>query len=160
MMDIRKNNRLAEYDYSSAGAYFITLCTKDKLQIFWSNFVGADIIRPQDKNHLSKCGLVADKVISDIPLHYPNVTVDKYVIMPNHIHMLLTIHETDGRIISAPTISTVIGQMKRQISKLLGQSIWQKSFHDHIIRNQADYDSVWQYIDENPQKWQTDPFYF
>ncbi|MBQ8831370.1 MAG: transposase [Oscillospiraceae bacterium] len=159
MTDKRKNNRLAEFDYSTVGAYFITVCVKGKQHIFWAKNVGADIIRPQNEYILSDYGYIADRVIKDIPVHYPSITVDKYAIMPNHIHLLLSIHETDGRIISAPTISTVVGQMKRQISKLIGISIWQKSFYDHIIRNKHDYDAAWQYIDENPVKWETDEFY-
>ena len=158
-MDKRKNNRLADFDYSTVGAYFITVCAKDKKQIFWAENVGADIIRPQKECILSDYGCIADCVIKDIPNHYPCVTVDKYTIMPNHIHLLLSIQEADGRIISAPTISTVVGQMKRQISKLIGKSVWQKSFYDHIIRNKHDYNAAWQYIDENPIKWKTDEFY-
>ena len=158
-MEIRKNSRLSEYDYSSVGSYFITVCVKDKQRIFWNNNVGADIIRPLDKSLLSHYGLISDKVINDIPNHYSNIFVDKYVIMPNHIHLLISIQNSDGRMISAPTISTVVGQMKRQISKLIGTGIWQKSFYDHIIRNRHDYDAAWKYIDENPIKWTSDEFY-
>jgi len=86
--------------------------------------------------------------------------VDKYVIMPNHIHLILKIERNiNGRIISAPTISTVVGQMKRKISKLVGFDIWQKSFYDHIIRNQHDYQQIWKYIDDNPLKWELDKYY-
>ncbi|MBE5812628.1 MAG: transposase [Clostridiales bacterium] len=154
----RKNIRLKEYDYSRNGAYFITICTKDKKQVFW-NIVGADIIRPGNYV-LSKYGQIADNVIIDIPNHYNNIFVDKYVIMPNHIHLILKIERNiNGRIISAPTISTVVGQMKRKISKLVGFDIWQKSFYDHIIRNQHDYQQIWKYIDDNPLKWELDKYY-
>ena len=68
-MEIRKNSRLSEYDYSSVGSYFITVCVKDKQRIFWNNNVGADIIRPLDKSLLSHYGLISDKVINDIPNH-------------------------------------------------------------------------------------------
>lgn len=64
-----------------------------------------------------------------------------------------------GRIVSAPTVSTIIGQMKRWVSKQIGFSIWQKSFHDHIIRNRAEYRQIWKYIDENPLKWELDCYY-
>jgi REP element-mobilizing transposase RayT len=80
--------------------------------------------------------------------------------MPNHVHLILKIeHDINGRIISAPTISTVVGQMKRKISKLAGFDIWQKSFYDHIIRNENDYQQIWQYIDNNPLKWKLDKYY-
>ena len=83
--------------------------------------------------------------------HYKNIAIDKYCIMPDHVHLILRIEpDSDGRIISAPTVSTVIGSMKRWVSKQVGRSVWQKSFYDHIIRNQQDYDAVWEYIENNP----------
>lgn len=73
--------------------------------------------------------------------------------MPDHIHLLISIHaDADGRQIAAPTLSTVIGHLKRYVSKQLGFSIWQKSFIDRVIRNQKGYDAVWEYIDNNPFK--------
>ncbi len=79
--------------------------------------------------------------------------------MPNHIHMILIIQNESGRAMLVPTISTVIAQMKGYISKRIGNSIWQKSFYDHIIRNEQDYLEIWQYIENNPEKWQQDKFY-
>lgn len=160
-MNIRKNNRLEFYDYSQNGAYFITICTRGKQKIFWTddksqNSVGADIIRPHDK--LNDLGLIVECAIEQITEYYPNTIIDKYVIMPNHLHILMRIEndEFNGRIISAPTISIIIGQMKRWVSKQIGYPIWQKSFHDHVIRNEADYQRIWQYIDTNPIKWELD----
>ena len=111
----RKPNRLPNYDYSQAGYYFITLCTKDKQPLFWQPSVGADIICPPQGIQLSSIGRVVDEAIRAIPAHYPNVALDKFVVMPNHIHLILALAEPDGRIISAPTkpLSTVIGSMKR-----------------------------------------------
>ncbi len=155
-METRQNNRLSEYDYGSIGAYFITVCVKDKQKIL-SHIVG-DGALDVPNIQLTNIGEIVDKYIQSTN-KIENITVDKYVIMPNHIHLLISIQEIDGRIISAPTISTVVGQMKRQISKLIGTGIWQKSFYDHIIRNRHDYDAAWQYIDENPIKWTSDEFY-
>ena len=74
--------------------------------------------------------------------------------MPDHIHLLLRIEpEADGRMISAPTLSTVVGSMKRWVSRQVGAPIWQKSFYDHGIRNQKDYDEIWEYIENNPRKY-------
>lgn len=82
------------------------------------------------------------------------VSVDKYCIMPDHIHLLLQIESgIDGRMLSAPTLSSVIGSMKRWVSRQAGRPVWQKSFYDHGIRNQSDYDSVWEYIENNPLKY-------
>lgn len=145
----RKKIRLQGYDYSTAGAYFITICTQDHRKIFWET-VGADIIRPNEIK-LSKYGLLVETAIKNIPKHYENIAVDKYCIMSDHIHLLIS--STDGRMISAPTMSRTIGQMKRWVSRQTGSSFWQKSYFDHIIRNENDYRENWEYIDRNPQAW-------
>ena len=153
----RKPNRLTHYDYSEDGAYFITICTKNKQallsEISIGDVVGADIIRPK----LTKYGYIVNTAINAITSHYPSVKVDRYVIMPDHIHLILMVsnNNTDGRILSAPTktITTVIGQMKRWVSKKSGISLWQKSYYDHIIRNEEDYISKCVYIENNPAKW-------
>ena len=141
--------RIKDYDYSTTGAYFITVCTANREKIFWKS-VGADIIRPQNMP-LSPIGKIVEQGILQMADHYENVTVDKYCVMPDHVHLILRIEtDIDGRMISAPTVSTVIGSLKRWISKQVGKLIWQKSFYDHAIRNQQDYDEIWEYIENNP----------
>lgn len=161
---IRKQNRLKNYDYSSAGAYFITICTKDKKALFWNknqpDFVGEDIILPLDSVHLSLYGKIVEEAIKALSKHYTHIEVLQYVVMPNHIHMILYVSYDNGRIISSPTsILTAVGQMKRYISKKLGEKVWQRSFHDHIIRDKRDYEKISKYMYENPMKWQYDCFY-
>ena len=154
MLDLpkRKPIRIEDYNYSTPGAYFITVCTANREKLFW-NGVGADIIRPQDVQ-LSAAGEIAEQGILQMTEHYENVVVDKYCIMPDHVHLILCIRpNTDGRMISAPTVSTVIGSMKRWVSRQIGRPIWQKSFYDHGIRNQQDYDEIWEYIENNPLKY-------
>jgi len=86
--------------------------------------------------------------------------VDKYVIMPNHVHLVLIIEPIEiGRPLVAPTISTIIQQMKGIVSKQIGFSIWQKSYHDRIIRNEKEYLKIWEYIENNPLKWNEDCFF-
>ena len=148
----RKPIRIDNYDYSTPGSYFITVCNVNREKIFW-NGVGADIIRPQDVP-LSAAGKIAEQGILQMAQHYENVAVDKYCVMPDHIHFILRIEsDIGGRIISAPTVSTVVGSMKRWVSRQIGRPIWQKSFYDHGIRNQQDYDEIWQYIENNPLKY-------
>ena len=126
MMELprRKRNRLKNYDYSSPGVYFITICTRNMAELFWDNVdipaaeitdVGAASGRPQHYTNLpqSHClsayGQIVDVAIQNIRRFYPAVSVNKYVIMPNHVHLLLQIHSDDfGRPLAAPTISTVI----------------------------------------------------
>lgn len=159
-LQTRKQIRLPGYDYSQNGVYFITVCTQDRYEWFWRRNVGADTIRPNMPPLLSEYGRIVEKAIQDISIHYSGVDVEHYCIMPNHIHIMIAIQQNhNGRMVSAPTVSTIIGQMKRWVSKQIGFSIWQKSFHDHIIRNRAEYRQVWKYIDENPLKWELDCYY-
>ena len=149
----RKKNRLNNYDYSNCGAYFLTICTADRRNLLWRNApsdVGAIIDRPSDIE-LSQYGMTVDKAINDIPLIYPVVEIDYYVIMPDHIHLLLSIHaDENGRPMVAPTVSRIVQQMKCCVSKRTEHPIWQKSFFDHIIRNKEDYEKHAKYIYENP----------
>lgn len=149
----RKLIRLKGYDYSSVGAYHITVCTKDKKMLFWNN-VGATCGRPNNQYQLSAYGEIVKKEIEKISTIYDAVRIDKYVVMPNHIHMLVSIvSDKFGRPQVAPTIPRVIQQFKGSVSKQIGFAIWQKGYNDHIIRGQQDYDETWQYIDENPLRW-------
>lgn len=80
--------------------------------------------------------------------------------MPNHIHLLLQIHsDNDGRPVVVPTVDRVIQQMKGYITKQIGKSIWQPRFYDYIVRGEQDYKEIWQYIENNPTKWEEDEFY-
>lgn len=108
------------------GVYFITICTKNKEKIFWKTFVGASNARPQEYK-LSEYGIVAEEGIKNIPKFY-DVKIDSYVVMPNHIHILLTI-ENNGRAMHAPaSISKIIQQYKGFVTKKLGFSPGQKLF--------------------------------
>ena len=154
----RKQNRLREYNYSTPNAYFITICTHNRKNLFWT-YVGAAIGRPEDIP-LTNLGMTVKQVIHEIPKHYPAITVEHAVIMPNHIHLLLQINtDTDGRPMAAPTISTVINQTKGAVSKKAGFSVWQKGFYDHVIRSEQDYLDIWNYIDGNPGEWAEDKLF-
>jgi REP element-mobilizing transposase RayT len=156
-LPVRKNIRLKGYNYSNAGAYFITLCIKDGHEILWdAPLAWAAFGRPP----LSDTGILIDAEIGKLDTTYDHLQIDKYVIMPNHIHMIIFISDdTHGRPKAAPTISRAINQFKGSVSKQLGYSIWQKLFHDHIIRNEEDYRRISKYIDENPAKWTEDCYY-
>lgn len=147
----RKKNRLQNFDYSSCETYFITICTKDKQNLF-GTIVGAPIGRPNC--HLSKYGNIVEEAIKNTEKIYTNICLEKYVIMPDHIHLLLTIlPDGNGRPMGAPTIPTVINQLKGYVTKRIGFSVWQKLYYDHIIRDENDFCNKWQYIDDNPRVW-------
>lgn len=150
----RKSLRLENYDYSSNGAYFITICTNKCNISLWHN-VGANCVRQQEYIKLSEIGTLINNEILKISYIYENVIIDKYCIMPDHIHMIIFLDDSNntiGRTQFAPTISRIIKQFKGSITKQLGYPIWQKSFYDHIIRNEKAYLEIWRYIDENPLK--------
>ena len=154
----RKKMRLQNYNYASYGAYFITICTQKKQNYFWKN-VGATIGRPHDIE-LSLYGEIVSDAIKSISSTYPALLVERYVIMPNHIHLLLRVCSDEfGRPMVAPTISRVVNQLKGYTVKQIRRPIWQKSFHDHIIRNQKDYEEHINYIYYNPVRWHLDELY-
>ncbi len=158
----RKPTRLKGYDYSTPGAYFVTICTHQKKHLF------GEIINAQMQ--FNNLGEIVNQEILKIKSHYPNIQIDKYVIMPNHIHMIIIILETE-RINPFPTIeydiSNVVGKFKAGVSRIVGNAfmhsvkkpLWQRSYHDHIIRGEKDYQKIWEYIDTNPLKWKLDCFY-
>ncbi len=157
----RKRTRLAHYDYGRSGAYFITICTHDR-RCTLSRIVGE--VSPLPK--LSVAGCIAEQCILDIHSHYPTYTVDHYVIMPNHIHILILNRGEYGRGDPSPTVIEVVGWLKYRMTKEInekkgtnGASQFQRSFHDHIVRDRDDYLRIAKYIQENPQRWQYDCFY-
>ena len=152
----RKSNRLKGYDYSQPGGYFITICSNKRQWMFWE--VGASIARPGEVQPLSFIGKIVENAILEIPNHYSAITVDNHVVMPNHIHLLITSCPEDGRAMHAPTpdISRVIQQFKGVVTKRAGCPVWQKTFHDSIVRDENSYWKMYEYIDNNPYKWEED----
>lgn len=176
----RKNTRLETFDYNSVGAYFITICTQNKEHllsqiILKDSFVGTDVPDGPQTNkgiivELTEYGKIADKYINQLNNFYDNISVDNYVIMPNHIHLLINIHENGPSGTSVPTelvcvenklsnspqhsvISRFISTFKRFCNKEIKKSIWQMRSFDHIIRDERDYEFHVKYIRENPLKW-------
>ena len=167
----RKHPRLKGHDYSDSGAYFITLCVKDSHELLGQIIVGRDVhIAPQVQ--LSEYGMIAAKHIEKIKTQFQDVLIDKHVIMPNHVHMIVTIKRVDKLSANAegsgamwtsrPTSATIpalIRSFKTVITKEIGFSLWQTSYHDHIIRNEAEYHRIWKYIDQNPANWEHDRYH-
>lgn len=152
----RKSNRLKGYDYSQPGGYFITICSNKRQWMFWE--VGASIARPGEVQPSSFIGKIVENATLEIPNHYSAITVDNHVVMPNHIHLLITSCPEDGRAMHAPTpdISRVIQQFKGVVTKRAGCPVWQKTFHDSIVRDENSYWKMYEYIDNNPYKWEED----
>ena len=148
----KKPNRLPDYDYSQNGAYFITICTKDRQHLLSRITVGTTIGRPPAVQ-LTRIGELTETAILAIPDRYPGVFVDHYVIMPNHVHLLLRLDIGNGRPMVVPTVSRILQQMKGWVTKQANQPVWQSRYYDHVIRDDYDYQIKYQYIDENPENW-------
>ena len=164
----RKPTRLSKYDYSQSGYYFVTLCAKDKQKLF-GEIVGDGVYDiPQMK--LSVIGETVNKYIQQLNTQYNNVCIDKHIVMPNHIHLIVKIstpHKSGNTLCGtsqapSPTnaiLPKFISLYKRYCNREYEENLFQRSFHDHIIRNEADYQRIWEYIDNNPAKWNEDCFF-
>ena len=161
----RKLNRLKNYDYSRNGLYFITICTKDRIPYLseihdvGNAALGVPIVK------LTEYGEIVNDNIKKINEIYRYVSVTKYVIMPDHIHMILFVSDFEDRFVNCGTpraafptksVSQIINGLKSISTKQIGFSIWQKSFHDHIIRNEKEFLEICDYIDNNPINWVND----
>ncbi len=161
----RKQNRLKNYDYSTPGAYFITFCVRNKERILGS-IVGVGTC-DDPKMRLSAKGLIVEQNIRRLAAKGSRVRVEHFVVMPNHVHLLLSISAEPPPIhgsSQAPTptnsaISNFVSRLKRDCDRELGENIWQRSFYDHIVRDDADYQNIWDYIDTNVLRWDKDRFY-
>lgn len=143
----RKSPRIPDFDYSSAHYYFITICTQGKQCIFYTS------------GKLNVFGTIAEQCFREISSHFPGVHLDKWVVMPNHVHGIVVMDQNCQH-----SLSTVVGLYKSSVFKKLHNinlelQVWQRSFHDHIIRNQKSYERIWNYIENNPARWFGDCFY-
>jgi len=164
----RKSIRLKGYDYSSPGYYYVTICTKKWKK--WFGFVESEKII---HNHLGK---LIHSIWSGIPNHYENTDLDQYIIMPNHIHGIIVINESDKFNVvgtehcSVPTnksinyglLSKIVKSFKEISKKTIRKQFnnyefeWQRSFYDHIIRSESSLNNIRKYIINNPIKWEMD----
>ena len=173
----RKPLRLQGYDYAQAGASYVTICTQQRTCLF------GDVIKGEMV--LNEAGQMIQQIWNDLPHHYPNVTLDAFVVMPNHVHGVLFIDDSlvgDGpRAVpildqgppqgATPTTLSLIDLMHRFKSlttakyrhgvKTVGWlpfngKLWQQGYYDHIVRNEKDLDRIRQYIINNPLQWADD----
>lgn len=152
----RKLPRLQNFDYSSSEIFFVTFNCHKKLHLF------GEILKDDAESTFqpSKIGLITEKTVQDIPIYYPGVEMLDYVVMPNHVHLLISLVNAVDKF----NLSTIVGACKSTITRKAridypGIVIWQKSFHDHIIRNERDYLFHGEYIRSNVQKWHKDEYF-
>lgn len=152
----RKHLRYRKHDYSSFGGYFITICSHKKQWLF--SFIDGE--GENAKVRLTRVGIIMDAGLHEIPKRFTSVEIDKYVIMPNHIHMILLLNPTEEGA-TPPSVPQIIGAFKsvtaNQCRKELSISpIFQRSYYDHIIRDREDYFDILRYIEYNPHNWSVD----
>jgi REP element-mobilizing transposase RayT len=163
-LPIRKNPRLKAYNYAQAGCYFLTICVKDRHERL-GTVVGAASCRPHVE--LSDYGRIVKTGMERLSHKYPYIDIDNYTITPNHLHMILSVQkpfdfDEHGRQNAAPTetVGRMMGYFKYQTTKAINiPGFWQRSYHDHIIRDKAEYQLIWQYIEENPARWREDRYF-
>lgn len=157
-MENRKLNRLKDFDYTQENIYFVTTCTQNKICYF------GEILN--NKMILNQNGNIIQNQIDWIINQYKYFVIHHYVIMPNHIHLLCQIKINENMIINTKikSLSELIGAFKTTSSKqihLAGNKEfrWQRSFHDHIVRNDKSYNFIHNYITNNPLSWELDKLY-
>jgi REP element-mobilizing transposase RayT len=160
-MQIRKQMRLLGYDYSSYGYYYVTICIQDRIEYF-GNVINHKMI-------LNENGKIVHQQLMWLIKQYQYIKLDEWCIMPNHVHAILIINDDPVgvgcdqplRTMHVKPLFDIIGAFKTTSSKLIHQSglinfKWQRSFHDHIIRNETELYFIRKYIKNNPSKWWRD----
>ena len=154
----RKHPRLKGFDYNQNCGYFITFCVKDKQELL------GQVVRFEIHNsphvELTEYGINLCDAIDFMDRNTTSVAIDKYTVMPNHVHILVIVHGASGK--PRPTnavIPKLVSSIKRYTNKIAGFNMWQTSFHDHIIRDDAEYLRIWQYIEDNPANWDDDSYH-
>ncbi len=169
----RQSTRLSKFDYSQPGMYFITICTQHHACLFGKI--------ANDNMQLYPTGEIAKQCWLDIPQHFSNVTLDVMVVMPNHLHGIITIIEAPVGAVRARhavplralqedfgrpvprSIPTIVRSYKSAVTRQInaarstpGQTIWQRNFYEHVIRDEADYVRIAEYVGDNPRRWAED----
>jgi len=170
----RQSLRLRGYDYSQEGAYYVTICTRNRKRLF-GNIIGKEM-------QLNEAGKMIRSIWKELPLRFPNIDLDEFIIMPNHIHAVLVIIRADihtdesrilteerpngtlpgtvGRILQAYkslTTDKYIAGVKQWGWKPFSRKLWQRNYWEHIIRDEKDYNYICEYIYDNPAQWDNDP---
>ena len=163
----RKPTRLKNFDYSSTGAYFVTICIQDRQQILSKiekvlpadHMVGEGLAPPAEYLvTLKPCGEAVKEQLLALPHRFSNVSIENYIIMPDHIHAIIFIKNEAGGASPSPTLNDIICAFKSLSSRICKkqygiEKTFQRSYAEHIIRDRDDYETRKKYILENPMRW-------
>ena len=172
-LPIRKSLRLRDYDYRQSGAYYLTICAYRQSCVFGEIRSGKMI--------LNELGMLAHRLWRQIAIKRPNVELDAFVVMPNHLHGIVIIVDDKSTAVSgerkvrrgsraetlvAGSLGAIVGQFKRAVSissKSLDQPpdqpLWQRNYYEHVIRIERSLSEIRKYIVENPARWSEDDLY-
>jgi putative transposase len=170
----RRSIRLPGYDYTQVGAYVVTICTWERAQLF------GEVV--DSAMRLNDIGLIVEVCWRAIPDHFPHVLLDRYIVMPNHVHGIILIvgsplagaqhaaalqHDrtsTHRRWVMPGSLGAIVRSFKSAATKRIneyrntaGQPVWQRGYYEHVIRNDKTLDRMRAYIDHNPMRWADDP---
>jgi REP element-mobilizing transposase RayT len=155
--------RLKDYDYAQAGAYFVTICVRDRACLF-GNAVDGEM-------RLNAFGRLVDAAWRALPEHYPHVDLDCFVVMPNHFHGIVALRPAQecaaeihaGKRHGLPEIvrafKTFSARRINEVRGTQGVPVWQRNYYEHVIRDEADYRRITEYVAENPRRWSEDSLY-
>jgi REP element-mobilizing transposase RayT len=163
----RRTTRLAGYDYTQPGAYFVTICSYRKERIL--SKISMETI------NLSPIGLIVDEELHRTSILRGDIVIDRYVIMPNHVHAIIQILEGPtpvGAHRDAPlhrpgrSLGSIIGQFKGSVTLRVRKHnrdpdyrVWQRNYYEHVIRDEKDLNRIRRYIQDNPAQWHVDQYY-
>ncbi|MBI4683330.1 MAG: transposase [Nitrospirae bacterium] len=142
----RRSIRLKEYDYSQAGAYFVTICTQNRDCTF-GDIVGREM-------RLNDAGRMVEIIWNDLPGHNDNIELDEFIVMPNHFHGIIFIVGACSK-----PLKTYSARRINQIRDSPGIPVWQRNYYEHIIRNETELEKIREYIVSNPLNWEQDENY-
>lgn len=153
----RRKIRLSQYDYSFNGLYFITICTKNRKRLLSEIQLDTATIPQPPKIMLTIYGRLVEDSILRMETFYPEVRILNYVVMPNHVHLLLFLYSDKDK--KSPSVSQIIQQFKGAVTKQAGFPIWQSRFYDHVVRSEKDLQDIVTYIENNPASWAEDEYF-
>lgn len=145
-MQRRKRLRLATFDYSTPGAYFVTVCARGGACLFGRVASG--------RNEPSRLGRIVEGAWRSIPRHHPGVHLDAFVLMPNHVHGILWLGRAGQ--VRPLRLPAVVGAFKARASRIAGRPLWQRGYHERVVRGEAELAALRTYIVENPLRWTLD----
>src|SRR3979409_1921774 len=148
----RRSLRLPGYDYSQAGAYFITACTQNRVMLF------GEVI--DDDVRLNEMGTIVQQTWDDRPPHYRGIDLDAFIVMPNHVHGIIILADESERRHAIPEIVRGFKTFSaRRVNERAGRRgvLWQRGYYEHFIRNEKALDRIRAYIENNPAQWADDP---